>query len=233
MTNEAKGSWFFGGLFAIFLLCVFVFGPESLPLYKQQILAYICASLAAFFALFFSGTLLLNAELPLPGKWVVRGGAGFALFLIVLFWWRSSAAPIAAALEKNDGTVTSEPAKPDPKKAEQIPQIVKGGAPIGTKYQYRYQRNDLECVGEYVKVSATEWQERNSSDAPSGCQVDAVIFKYTEREPEDAQYFLLYDAGRSMFARLANTAVGQTSPTDWRLVSAQTWNVTHSVTRLN
>lgn len=233
MTNEAKGSWFFGVLFAIFLLCVFILGPESLPLYKQQILAYISASLAAFFALFFSGTLLLNAELPLPGKWVVRGGSAFALFLIVLFWWRSSAAPIAAGSERNDKTVTSEPAKPEPPKNQQIPPIVKGGAPIGTKYQYRYKKNDLECVGEYVKVSAVEWLEQNSAEAPSGCQIDAVIFKYTEREPEDTQYFLLYDEGRNLFARLANTTVGQTSPSDWRLVSAQTWNVTHSVTRVN
>ena len=44
--------------------------------------------------MFFTGTLLLNTELPLPGKWVVQGGAGFALFLIVLFWWHSAAAPV-------------------------------------------------------------------------------------------------------------------------------------------
>ncbi len=117
--------------------------------------------------------------------------------------------------------------------AQHIPPIVKGGAPIGTKYQYRYKKNELECIGEYVKVSKTEWQERNSSDAPSGCQVDAVIFKYTERETEDSQYFLLYDEGRNLFARLANAAVGETNPTDWRLVSDQTWNVAHSVTRVN
>ncbi len=94
MTNEAKASWIFGSLFGLFLLGVFVFGPQSLPGYKQQILAYVCATLAAFFAIFFAGTLLVNAQLPLPGKWTVRGGAAFALFLVVLFWWRSSASPI-------------------------------------------------------------------------------------------------------------------------------------------
>src|ERR1700722_20196363 len=94
MTNEAKASWIFGSLFGIFLLAVFVFGPPSLPGYKQQILAYICATLAAFFAIFFTGTLLVNAQLPIPGKWTVRGGAAFALFLVVLSWWRSDASPI-------------------------------------------------------------------------------------------------------------------------------------------
>src|SRR5580704_19227949 len=95
MTNEAKASWLFGTGLTIFLIGVFVFAPPSLPEFKQQILAFICASLAGFFALFFTGALLLNAELPLPGKWIIKGGAGFALFLIVLFWWRSPSAPIA------------------------------------------------------------------------------------------------------------------------------------------
>jgi len=229
MTNEAKASWVFGALFAIFVLCVFIFGPPSLPGYKQQILAYICALLAGFFAAFFTGTLLLNTQLPIPGKWVVSGGAGFALFLIVLFWWKSGAAPIAAEVippstNKETTTVGSKP-------REAIPPVVTGGAPIGTDYQYRFTKNGQECIGEYVKVSGTDWQERNSSDGPPGCQVDAIIFKYTERQSSDRQYFLLYDEGRDLFARLADTPVGQTSPTDWRLVSSSGWNVVHSVTR--
>jgi tetratricopeptide (TPR) repeat protein len=105
MTNEAKASWFFGVLFAMFVLGVFILGPPSLPAYKQQILAYVCASLAGFFGAFFTGTLLLNAELPLPGKWVLSGGAGFALFLIVLFWWKGPSAPIVAERNPNQDEV--------------------------------------------------------------------------------------------------------------------------------
>jgi hypothetical protein len=115
-----------------------------------------------------------------------------------------------------------------------LPLIAKGGAPIGTKYQSKYKKNDLECVNETAKVSATEWQERtSSSDSPAGCQVDAVIFPYTERESNDPQYFLLYDESRNLFARLPNVAVGGTGPSDWRLVSNQTWNAGRSVTRVN
>jgi hypothetical protein len=101
MTSEARASWIFGSLLAVFLLGVFVLGPQSLPSYKQQILAYICASLAAFFAVFFTGSLLIKAQLPLPGKWSVQGGAAFALFLVVLFWWRSPASPIAPTTPPN------------------------------------------------------------------------------------------------------------------------------------
>ena len=230
-VNQAKASWFFGVVFAIFILCVFIFGPSSLPEYKQQILAYVCASLAGFFGLFFTGALLGNVELPLPGKWAISGGAGFILFLIVLFWWKSPSAPIAALRQGETGRTASS-ITTSQAVSETIPPIVKAGAPISTKYQYRFTKNNLECVGEYVKVSATEWQEGIASDSPAGCQVDAVVFKYTERESSDPRYFLLYDEGRNLFARLDNTAVGQTSPTDWRLVSSQAWNVAHSVTRI-
>jgi hypothetical protein len=307
MTNEAKAAWFFGVLFTVFLLGVFIFGPASLPQFKQQILGFICASLAGFFAGFFTGTLLLNTELPLSGKWIISGGAGFALFLIVLFWWRSPSAPIAAVpdtdsargrilaqsspssstktgssstgheqnkggeststdgpLTNNSSTEHSPPSSPTRHKqinppilrngnssphlpasqskqkpavpvlpALDIPPIVNWGAPIGTKYQNRYLKNNIECIGETVKVDATEWQERNSSDSPASCNVDAVIFKYTERESNDPQFFLLYDEGRNLFARIPNIPVGQTGPTDWRLVSSPTWNVGRSLTRIN
>jgi hypothetical protein len=114
-----------------------------------------------------------------------------------------------------------------------IPPMVKGGSPIGTKYQSKYKKNGLECVNETVKVSATGWEERTSSaDSPAGCEVDAVIFPYIERESNDPQYVLLYDEGRNLFARLPNIAVGESGPSDWRLVSNQTWNAGRSVTRV-
>ena len=115
-----------------------------------------------------------------------------------------------------------------------IPPIVTGGARIGTSFQYTYMKgNSLECTNEYVKVSATEWFERPLSQSPAGCMVDAVIFKYTERESIDPQYYLLYDEGRNLLARLSNTKPGDLSPTEWRLVSSQAWNVVHSVRRMD
>jgi hypothetical protein len=114
-----------------------------------------------------------------------------------------------------------------------IPPIVKGGAPVATKFQNRYLKNNIECVGETVKVSVTEWEERNSSDSPASCNVDAVIFKYTERESNDPQHFLLYEEGRNLFARLPNIPVGQTGPSDWRQLPSQTWNAGRQLTRVN
>src|SRR5205823_3663687 len=97
VNHQVVASWVFGSVFVIFILGVFLFGPPELPSYKQQMLAYISALLAGLFGLFFAGSLLLHAHLWLPGKWVVQGSTGFALFLIVLFWWNTSAAPVRVA----------------------------------------------------------------------------------------------------------------------------------------
>jgi hypothetical protein len=112
-----------------------------------------------------------------------------------------------------------------------IPPIVSGGAPIGTKFQNRYLKDNTSCMGETVKVSATEWQERNSSDSPAGC--GEVLFEYTERESSDPKYFLLYDEGRNLYARLPNIPVGQTGPSDWRQIPSPIWNAGRSLTRVN
>jgi hypothetical protein len=245
MTNEAKASWIFGSLFGIFLLGVFIYGPPFLPQYKQQILAYICATLAAFFAIFFTGALLVNAELPIPGKWTVRGGAAFALFLVVLFWWRSPAAPIGQTNDPNQSSASSAGTGSGPgasngssagaaKPGVSIPPTVKRGAPVGTTFQYTYTKNDgsLECLSEYAKVSMTVWYERPSAGSPSGCLADAANVRYTERDSDDSDYILLYDEGRGLFARISNTELGQSGPTAWRIVSNPTWNETRPVTRV-
>jgi hypothetical protein len=114
-----------------------------------------------------------------------------------------------------------------------IPPIVKGGAPVGTKFQNRYLKTNVQCIGETVKVSATEWEERNSADSPPSCNVDAVIFKYTERESDDPQYLLTYDESRNLLAHLPNVPVGQTGPSAWRQPPSQTWNAGRSLTRVN
>ena len=114
-----------------------------------------------------------------------------------------------------------------------IPPIVNGGAPIGMKFQNRYLKDNTECLGETVKVSATEWQERNAAGSPASCDVGAVVFKYTERESKDTRYFLLYDEGRNLLAHVPNIPIGRTGATDWRQPPAQTWNESRTLTRVN
>lgn len=109
LDTQTRASWIFGSLFVVFLLGVFLFGPAELPEYKQRILAYVCALLAGVFALFFTGSLLLHAELPMAGRWAVQGGAGSALFLIVLFWWFGPAAPVRSAPTGSAGTDGTKP----------------------------------------------------------------------------------------------------------------------------
>lgn len=98
MTTQTRAAWIFGSLFVAFVFGVFVFGPSTLTDFQQRILAFICALLAGLFALFFTGSLLLKAELPMPGKWGVQGATGFALFLIVLFWWSQGLVPAKSAV---------------------------------------------------------------------------------------------------------------------------------------
>jgi len=114
-----------------------------------------------------------------------------------------------------------------------IPPLVTSGAPVNTKFQYTFTKgNSLVCSNEYVKVSATEWYERPTSQSPAACVVDVVIFKYAERVSDDARYILLYDESRNLLARISDTKGGEISPTEWRLVSSQVWNVGHSVTKV-
>jgi hypothetical protein len=132
------------------------------------------------------------------------------------------------------GLVSAQKVVIEPGQASLIPPLVKVGAPVGSRFQYSYKKeNPLECLSEYVKVSATEWYEQASPESPAGCKVGAIAIKYTERESNSSQYILLYDEGRNLFARLNNTDKGQFSPTEWRLVSNPAWSAGRSVTRIN
>lgn len=115
-----------------------------------------------------------------------------------------------------------------------IPPLAVPGAPVGTTYEYTFKDpGSNTCTGEYIKVSASEWYERHVPTDPPQCLVDATIFTYSERESSDKNYILLYDAGRHLYARLANTQIGETSPGEWRLVSSgdEDWNVVHMLVR--
>ena len=111
-------SWVFGSLFAVFLMAVvgYRLGPtHSRPIdpTTQNILGFICATLAGLFAFFFTGTVAAQVTASGGGFGGIAAQAtgGMALFLIVLWWWRSGGAPLQAddktirALEASLGIV--------------------------------------------------------------------------------------------------------------------------------
>ncbi len=108
------------------------------------------------------------------------------------------------------------------------------GAPIGTKYRYTFLNpNSLECTGEIIKVSSSEWDEQHPSSDPAECRAGQVTLTFTERESDDPQHYLLYDSGRHLFMRLTKTGIGEPSLQEWHLETSQDWLTVHQVTRVN
>jgi hypothetical protein len=100
-------TWVVGVALFIFFVCVFVFGPESLPEFKQRMLAFASAFLAGIFAFLFTGDLTVQFELkssPL-GKMLAKGTGGAAVFVLVLWWWFSSLAPVTPKAGEVTATV--------------------------------------------------------------------------------------------------------------------------------
>jgi H+/Cl- antiporter ClcA len=93
-------SWVFGGVFTLFLMGVFVFGPDTLPEFKQRLLALFCALLAGLFGFFLTGDLAVKAESLTTrfGQLKVKAGGGMALFVLMLIWWLSPLAPVTQAI---------------------------------------------------------------------------------------------------------------------------------------
>lgn len=89
-------SWIFGSLLLAFFIYVFQFAPDELPETKQRILAILSALLAGLFGFFLMGSVALdvNANNSRFGSMTIKATAGFALFVIVLYWWFSPFAPV-------------------------------------------------------------------------------------------------------------------------------------------
>lgn len=89
-------SWVFGSLLLILLIGVFFFGPDTLPEYRQRLLALLAALLAGLFGFFLTGDvgLQLNWVASRFGDVGVRATGGLALFVFVLVWWLSPLAPV-------------------------------------------------------------------------------------------------------------------------------------------
>jgi len=116
---QRLASWIFGGITFVFLIGVFVFGPDELSEGKQRILGIMCAVLAGLFGYFFTGSMKLVTEGNLPkwGKISIQASGGVALFVLVLLWWGSVYAPVNKRSEEGINDIEH--------KTDKITQIIK------------------------------------------------------------------------------------------------------------
>lgn len=109
-THRTYGSWIFGSVLLIFFFAVFWLAPETLPPFKQQILAITAALLAGLFGFFLTGDISLAMNHK-ESSTKLQAAGGIALFVVVLGWWNSSAAPVSTTAETPQAeTSTSAPA---------------------------------------------------------------------------------------------------------------------------
>jgi hypothetical protein len=100
MSPQEIASWIFGSILLVFVLTIFVLeryvlnrGP--IEAHQQNLLGFICSILAGLFAFFFTGTFGVSfSGHSTLGKLAAQATGGAGAFVIVLWWWRSSLAPI-------------------------------------------------------------------------------------------------------------------------------------------
>ena len=94
--HQIIATWVFGSLVFLFLICVFIFAPNDLPLFKHKLLSLFSALLAGLFTFFLSGSLGLSGRpgLPFIGELGLRATGGVAIFVFVLLWWNSEFSPV-------------------------------------------------------------------------------------------------------------------------------------------
>jgi len=97
--RHAREVWILGLLNLAFYGWVFIFAPETLPVFKQVGVAIASALLAGLFAHFLTGKMRLKINgISFPfGKVRVQATEGIAVFVVVLlFWLLSPWAPVTA-----------------------------------------------------------------------------------------------------------------------------------------
>lgn len=95
-NHVAYGSWIFGFILLAFVIAVFWFAQDSLPPFKQQILAFSSALVAGLFGFFLTGDIALLMKHK-ESSTTLKAAGGIALFVVVLGWWQTSSAPVQAA----------------------------------------------------------------------------------------------------------------------------------------
>ncbi|MDA2937606.1 carboxypeptidase-like regulatory domain-containing protein [Acidobacteria bacterium AH-259-A15] len=95
--NHSPASWIFGSLLLLFFVAVFTFAPDTLPTYKQRMLAIASALLAGLLAFFLTGAVGLKIDSIKSrfGAVGVKASGGIAVFVLVLVWWLSPMAPVS------------------------------------------------------------------------------------------------------------------------------------------
>jgi hypothetical protein len=94
--SRFNASVLFGLMMLGFIFYAFIFAPDSLPEFKQRMLAFACALTAGLFGYFLTGAIGLSVD-PSRSKfrWArVQATGGFAALVLVLLWWLSPWAPI-------------------------------------------------------------------------------------------------------------------------------------------
>lgn len=125
-TNKYNilGSWFIGTFLLLFLIWVFLFAPDVLPPYKYKMLGIFCALLSGLFAFFFTGTISVNYKI---NGLAVKAAGGFGIFIAVMAFWLSPAAPIKdyeKQLEKQQQEIAMLlEQEPDARKREALEKI--------------------------------------------------------------------------------------------------------------
>src|SRR3982751_3508204 len=93
---QQRAAWIFGSASFLFLVWVFVFGPNELPPQKHQLLGFFCALAAGFLGYFIVGMIHVAGAIRLHrfARITIKAAGAAAMFVLVLLWWQSPASPV-------------------------------------------------------------------------------------------------------------------------------------------
>jgi nitrogen fixation protein len=147
--SRMKTSWIFGFLLLAFFVYAYLFSPDTLPEYKQRMLAFASALIAGLFSFFLTGDMgiEINSAQSRIGTINIKATAGFAAFVLMLLWWFSPLAPVKVGPDLID--------KPGP----ELPDIYRVRVTVLDPQQVPV--NDAEVqspAGGELKKSAGGWE---------------------------------------------------------------------------
>lgn len=188
-NHRAYGSWIFGAILLVFVFAVFWLAPDTLPSFKQQILAFSMALLAGLFGFFLTGDMTLAMQHK-ESSTSLKAAGGIALFVLVLAWWQSSAAPVIAAeapqatksVEKAVVPKPSQPVTPPqtqaPKAAEtQLDSSIHSNKDAKIRAANEGEANVITGNGQVVqgKQTAGEFKEQPATPSNSSISSDGNL----------------------------------------------------------
>ncbi|TGD58962.1 hypothetical protein [Flavobacterium humi] len=99
--DKKIGTYIFGSILLVFFIYIFLFSPDTLPFYKQRMMAFASSLLAGLFTFFLSGSVKLTGQSPDTrfGKIAIQATSGIAVFILVLIWWLSPSPPVQIGTE--------------------------------------------------------------------------------------------------------------------------------------